>query len=167
MAAYFFLWARKCIHVRLTTDNTVRKRSKQEFFEVGSCIISQKWRICEEYMRTKTHRRKMYAAMECESVEISGLLQVRFELWSFENFPPQKQALIVKTLYLCTEEESYTIVYRARIRWTIAWFFNFERIQSICIYNELDVYICTYNVSIPFSQRILSVLPAFTTYAQR
>ena len=30
-------------------------------------------------MRTKTHLRKMYAAMECESVEISGLLQVRFE----------------------------------------------------------------------------------------
>ena len=51
-------------------------------------------------MRTKTHRRKMYAAMECESVEISGLLQVRF-------FPPQKRALIVRTLYLCTEEESY------------------------------------------------------------
>ena len=49
----------------------------------------------------------MYAAMECESVEISGLLQVRFELWSFEIFPPQKRALIVRTLYLCTEEESY------------------------------------------------------------
>ena len=60
-----------------------------------------------EYMRTKTHRRKMYAAMECESVEISGLLQVRFELRSFENFSPKKRALRVRTLYLCTEEESY------------------------------------------------------------
>ena len=30
-------------------------------------------------MRTKTHRRKTYAAIECESVEISGLLQVQFE----------------------------------------------------------------------------------------
>ena len=79
------------------------------FLNVGSCIISRKWRICEEYMymRTKTHRRKMYAAMECESVEISGLMQVRFELWSFENFPPQKRALIFRTPYLCTEEESY------------------------------------------------------------
>ena len=28
----------------------------------------------------QTHRRKMYAAMECESVEIIGFLQVRFEL---------------------------------------------------------------------------------------
>ena len=31
-------------------------------------------------MTTKTHRKKMYAAMECESVEISGFLQIRFEL---------------------------------------------------------------------------------------
>ena len=58
-------------------------------------------------MRTKTHRRKMNVAIECESVEISGLLQVRFELRSFENFPPQKRALVDRTLYLCTEEESY------------------------------------------------------------
>ena len=44
----------------------------------------------------------MYAAMECESVEISGLMKVRFYLWDLENFLPQN-----KTLYLCTEEESY------------------------------------------------------------
>ena len=36
-------------------------------------------------MTTKTHRRKIYAAMECESVEISAFLQVRFELWSFKK----------------------------------------------------------------------------------
>ena len=36
--------------------------------------------LYEEYMAIKTHRRKIFAAMECESVEISGLLQVRFEL---------------------------------------------------------------------------------------
>ena len=62
-------------------------------------------------MRTKTHRRKMYAAMECESVENSGFLQVRFELCSLENFPPQKRALIVRTLDMCTaEEESYIVL---------------------------------------------------------
>ena len=32
---------------------------------------------------------KIYAAMECESVETSGLLQVRFELWSCENYGPR------------------------------------------------------------------------------
>ena len=35
---------------------------------------------CEEYVTIKTHRTKIYAAMECESVEISGFSQVRFEL---------------------------------------------------------------------------------------
>ena len=55
-------------------------------------------------MTTKTHRRKMYSAMECESVKISGFLQVRFELRSFENFPPQKWTLIFRTLYLCTAQ---------------------------------------------------------------
>ena len=58
-------------------------------------------------LTTKTHRRKMYAAMECESVDIGSLLQVTSELWSFENFLPQKRASIVRTLYLCTEKESY------------------------------------------------------------
>ena len=69
-----------------------------------SCIISWKWRICEEYLTIKTHRRQIYAAMECESVEISGFLQVRVELWSLWKNSPQKRALIVRTLYLCTEE---------------------------------------------------------------
>ena len=79
----------------------------RNFLTLGAALFHEKWRICEEYMTTKTHRRKMYAAMECESVEISGSLQVRFELWSFEKFWPQKRALIDRTLYLRTEEESY------------------------------------------------------------
>ena len=66
------------VSVRLAADNTVRKRSKQELFNIGSCIISRKRRICEEYLTSKTQ--KMSAGMECESVEISGFLQVRFEL---------------------------------------------------------------------------------------
>ena len=110
--------ARECLRVRTTTDNTVRKRSKLEFFNVGSCIISWKWRICEENMRTKTHRRKMYAAMECESVEISGLLQVRIKLWSCEIYPPQKRASIFRTLFLCTEKESYIGLVQA-VLWSI------------------------------------------------
>ena len=36
--------------------------------------------VKNNYMTTKTHRRKIYAAMECESVEIGAFLKVRFEL---------------------------------------------------------------------------------------
>ena len=39
-----------------------------------------KMTYCEEYMTIKTHRRKTYADIECESVEIGASLQVRFEL---------------------------------------------------------------------------------------
>ena len=52
---------------------------KQNLFNVGSCIISQKWLICEEYMTTKNHRRKMFPAMECESVETSGFLYHKYD----------------------------------------------------------------------------------------
>ena len=81
-----------CTHGRLWEST-----QKWEFLNVGSCIISWKWHICEEYMTTKTHRRKIYAAMECESVEITGFLQVRLELWRFENFLSQKWTLISRT----------------------------------------------------------------------
>ena len=47
---------------------------------VSAALFHKNDGFCEEYMTTKTHHRKMYAAIECESVEISGLLQVRFEL---------------------------------------------------------------------------------------
>ena len=85
---------KKYINLFMSCIRIVRIRSKQDFVNGGSCIISLKWRICEEYMSTKPTTEKMFAAMECESVEISGFLQVRFELWSFENFPPQKWTLI-------------------------------------------------------------------------
>ena len=75
---------------------TVRIRSNQEFLNLGSCSFSRNDGFVKN-MTPKTQRRKMYAAIECESVEISHFLPVRFE-----NVPPQKWTLISWTSPRCS-----------------------------------------------------------------
>ena len=42
---------------------------------LGAALFHENDGFVRNNMMTKTHRRKMYAAMECESVEISGFQQ--------------------------------------------------------------------------------------------
>ena len=45
-------------------------------FVLGAALFLENYEFAKNIMTTKTHRRKMYAVMECESGETSGLLQV-------------------------------------------------------------------------------------------
>ena len=62
------------------TQQTVRVQSQMGIpsLTLGAALFHENDGFVEEYITIKTHRRKICAAMECESVEISGFLQVRF-----------------------------------------------------------------------------------------
>ena len=48
---------------------------KRELFTLGAALFHENDEIVRDIWRTKPTPRKMYAAMKCESVEISGFLQ--------------------------------------------------------------------------------------------
>ena len=83
--------ARECKRVRTAADNTVRKTIEMGIFlrwELHYFTrITDLWRIYDD----QNPPQENVCRRECESVEISGLLQVRFKLWGFENFPPRNR----------------------------------------------------------------------------